>query len=144
MAGAAWESEGLQRLAHGRLPDAREAFVLALVRNPGAARARLSLQEVDSKLGTRAAPPLLREVEALCAEASRAAQSGNLTGAQRLLRRAVRQAPDHPRPWHLLSNVLFLLDEREEAATALERAVAANPYDRLLAANLAALRGLNP
>lgn len=110
--------------------------------NPGAARARETLRIVDAKLGTPAIAPLPSGVEALCVEGSRAAQQGDLARAKRLLERAARQAPHHPRPWHLLSNVLFLMKESEKAAAALEQAVAANPHDPLLAANLSVLRGL--
>jgi len=144
MAGAAWENEGIHRRAQGRLPAARAAFVQALVRNPGAKRARVALQEIDAQLGTAVLKPLAREIEALCEEGSRAAQRSDLAGAKRLFERAIRQAPGHPRPWQLLANVLYLQADGEAAATALEHAVAANPYDPLLASNLAALRGLVP
>lgn len=144
MAGAAWENEGVDRRAHGRLPAAREAMVRALVRNPGATRAREALRELDAQLGTRDLAPLPPAVAALCEDGSRSAQRGDLAHARRLLERAARQAPAHPRPWLLLANVLYLQADREAAATALEKAVAANPYDRLGAANLAALRGLAP
>ncbi len=144
MAGAAWENEGIHRRVQGRLSAARAAFVQALVRNPGAQRARIALQEIDTQLGTATPPPLPRAIELLCEEGSRAAQRGDLAGAKRILERATRRAPGHLRPWQLLANVLYLQADSEAAATALEHAVAANPYDSLLAANLAALRRLVP
>lgn len=144
MAGAAWENEGIARQARGHLAAAREAFVEALVRNPGATRAKAALRSLDAELGTLGPRPLEPGLAALCEQASQAAQGGDLAVARRLLERAARQAPAHPRPWQLLANVLYLQADHAAAATALERAVAADPYDPLLAANLASLRGLAP
>ena len=142
MAGGAWENEGQVRRASGHLVAARAAFVAALVRNPGAGRARAALLDLDARLGRPTLAPLPREIETLCAEGSRAAQRGDLAGARRVLERAARQAPRHPRPWHLLANVHFLQGDRPAATIALERAAALDPYDALLGGNLAVLRGL--
>ncbi len=142
MAGGAWEREGQMRRAGGHPVAARAAFVAALVRNPGAGRARAALLDIDSRLGRPTLAPLPRAAETLCEEGSRAAQRGDLTGARRVLERAARRAPRHPRPWRLLANVHFLQGDRPAATIALEQAAALDPYDPLVGANLAALRGL--
>ena len=142
MAGGAWENEGRIRRASGYPVAARAAFVEALVRNPDADRARAALLDLDARLGRPAIAPLPRDAEVLCEEGSRAAQRGDLAFARRVLERAARRAPRHPRPWHLLANVHFLQGDRPAATIALERAVALDPYDALLGANLAVLRGL--
>jgi hypothetical protein len=144
MAGGAWENEGHIRRAGGHPAAARAAFVEALVRNPGADRARVALLDLDTRLGRPALAPLPRDAQVLCEEGSRAAQRGDLAFARRAFERAARLAPRHPRPWHLLANVRFLQGDRPAATIALERAVALDPYDLLLARNLAALRGLAP
>jgi Flp pilus assembly protein TadD len=142
MAGGAWENEGHVRLAGGDLASARAAFVQAMVRNPRADRARAALASLDRRLGRTDRAPLASAAAALCEEGSRAAQLGDLEAALRAFERAARQAPRHPRPWHLLANVHFLQGDRGAATRALERAVGLDPYDPLLGGNLAALRGL--
>ncbi len=142
MAGGAWGNEGQDRLRHDRAAAARAAFVEALVRDPYASRARAALRGIDSRLAPAAPAPLSSEVEALCEQGSRTAQQGDFASAGRLLERATRLAPGHPRPWHLLSNVLFLAADREAATSALERALRLAPHDPVLARNLAFLRGL--
>ena len=123
-------------------PAARAAFVQAMVRNPRAVRARAALVALDLRLGRPDLAPLAPAAAALCAEGSRAAQRGDLEAALRAFDGAARQAPRHPRPWHLLANVHFLQADRAAATLALERAVELDPYDALLGGNLAVLRGL--
>lgn len=142
MAGGAWENEGRARLRSGPASAARAAFVEALVRNPLAARSRSELAALDARVSPPLPAALPADVEALCEEGGRLAQESDLATAGRLLERATRLAPAHPRPWHLLSNVRFLAADREAATVALERAVALDPYDAVLARNLAYLRGL--
>jgi tetratricopeptide (TPR) repeat protein len=72
-------------------------------------------------------PESLSKVKEVLAEAERIAARGNRADAERLLRAAVAQHPQHAEAWHALGISRFLLHDLEEAARCVAQAVLLDP-----------------
>lgn len=73
-------------------------------------------------------------------DASVAAKKANYPEAMRLLDEAQQAAPGYVLVYQYRSNVAYLMDDRETAITALEKALVLEPDNALFRANLAQLR----
>ncbi len=135
MAAAAEVSLAEERDAAGRTDEAHRRYARALALNPehGVALARLAASGVE----TPAPGP---EILALCEDARRASEAGDLQAARRLLEEASVLTPESALPHHYLGNVHFLAGDPRRAMRAFEKAVERAPLNEIYRSNLKRLR----
>ncbi len=127
-----------EELKHGgRVADSRHHYARALALNPDHVDA---LGRLAVAGGGQLSLPPGPEILALCEQARRAADTGKLDQAVRLLERACELAPRSALPRRYLSNVHYLAGDPRRAMHALEVAVTLEPRHELDRANLKRLR----